>query len=160
MNLPPHGRRICVGLDLHGVKEPCIEPVEDGSPFPYCREHRIKVQTAPRKRTCSGATVYDAAMRPRRVECENLTGDDEVHLCAHCRVIEARERERAKKVFQDVCPHCGRSGPRSKPSPAGPDAPRSVPRRHNPRYPARPQSEPQRYTFNTGIPPYKRGDDE
>jgi hypothetical protein len=105
--------------------------------------------------------MYDGAMRPIRRECNTLTGDEEVALCAHCRVIEKREKERARAVFQEACPHCGRSGPRRQ-EPVPPQQPRTntFTRPRRPQQPYRPQSEPQRYTFNNGIQPYKGSDDE
>lgn len=152
MNLPHHGRRTCIGLELHGVVEPCDAFVEDNSPFPFCAYHRAQIETMPRRRTCSGAIVYDAAMRPQRTECHNATGALDVALCAHCRVVEKREKERFRAASQDVCPTCGRSGPR-------PRQPLSLPpRRYKPQA-ERATSEPQRYNFNAGIPPYKDEDE-
>lgn len=161
MNLPAHGQRMCIGLDLYGLKESCAEPVEDDSPFPFCKKHRVQIQQAPRKRYCSGAITYDAAMRPVRTECNNLTGDPELALCASCRIVEKREKERARSVFEEVCPHCGHRGPRRQnPVPQQQQAQRPYVRPRRPPQPYRPQSEPQRYTFNNGTPPYKDGDDE
>lgn len=112
MNLPPHNAQFCVGIDLNGIREECTERVEPGSMFPHCPRHRKMLATMPRRRTCAGARTYDHVMRPVQIPCVNLTGHQDERLCASCRVIEAREKEKAKAAFEERCPSCGRSGPR------------------------------------------------
>ncbi len=165
MNLPPHGARICVGVDLHGVQETCDEPVELGSMFPYCTRHRLWLTTQPRKGSCAGATVYDAVMRPSRLPCQNSTGSQKVRLCPSCAVIEVREKEKAQQAFREKCPTCGRSGPRPQvhhqtrtpiSSASGQPGTRTYPRSYQPhstrqQQPFRPPSNPQ--GFQWGVPP-------
>jgi hypothetical protein len=76
--------------------------------FPFCTMCRLKLQKTKMTRRCSGALVYDAAMRPGRIECENDTGDLQANLCASCRVQEKLSRNKGKQL-QDKCPTCGQN---------------------------------------------------
>lgn len=108
---PPHRFLNCIGIDIHGTRETCDRPIEKDSPYPFCAEHRAALETMPRKRMCAGATTYDNALRPGRIECKNLTGHEDERLCAGCRLVEKQETERMRKLLREQCPHCGQPMP-------------------------------------------------
>lgn len=112
MNLPKHGLQTCVGIDLNGTMEPCAEPVDPASSFPFCPVHLHAIRTMPRRRTCAGATTYDHVMRPTRRECASPTANEETRLCPPCHAIERSEHQRADRAFQEECPTCGSKRPR------------------------------------------------
>ncbi len=114
MNLPRHGLHVCVGVDLNGLREPCTEPVDPESSFPFCPLHLHTIQTMPRKRTCAGATTYDHVMRPQKTDCQNTTANEGTRLCPSCLALEQREANRAQGAFQEECPTCGSRKPRAQ----------------------------------------------
>ena len=157
MNLPPHNARYCMSPG-------CVGTIEKDSIFPFCPTHLRELQTGKRHNGCAGAITFDSTMRPHQTSCNNATGHPEERLCPSCRVIERREKDRARSALREPCPHCGQSMPRSRAPLAVPPRSMQEPRpsfqtnRRPPptRYPSRPQAQPAQFQWQgSPVPKYE-----